>query len=114
MVLRNNTGGSSNLVWGAGGTTNTTASLANRGFVGTNAGLDGLSLIASKSGSDIRFYAGSFTNIVGSWSATALSISSGVALKLGNAYTAGAPTPTGYVVIQDSNGTSYKIPAEAV
>lgn len=32
-------------------------------------------------------------------------------LRLDNAYTAGAPTPTGYVTIQDSNGTTYKIPA---
>ena len=31
-------------------------------------------------------------------------------LKLGNAYTAGAVTPTGYITIQDSTGTTYKIP----
>jgi len=30
------------------------------------------------------------------------------------AYTAGAPTATGYLVLYDSNGTAYKIPAEAV
>jgi hypothetical protein len=35
-------------------------------------------------------------------------------LQLGNAYTAGAPTATGYIVIKDSTGTSYKIPAQAL
>jgi hypothetical protein len=29
-------------------------------------------------------------------------------------YTAGAPTPTGYLVVYDAAGTGYKIPAEAV
>ena len=33
---------------------------------------------------------------------------------LGNAYVAGAPTATGYIVIKDSTGTSYKIPAVAL
>jgi hypothetical protein len=43
-----------------------------------------------------------------------VTISSGVGLKLGNAYVAGAPTATGYIVIKDSTGTSYKIPAVAL
>jgi hypothetical protein len=43
-----------------------------------------------------------------------VTISSGVGLKLGNAYVAGAPTATGYIVIKDSTGTSYKIPAQAL
>jgi hypothetical protein len=43
-----------------------------------------------------------------------LYIASGKGLRLGNAYVAGAPTATGYVVIKDSTGTSYKIPAVAV
>lgn len=43
-----------------------------------------------------------------------LYIASGKGLRLGNAYVAGAPTATGYVVIKDSSGTSYKIPAVAV
>jgi hypothetical protein len=30
------------------------------------------------------------------------------------AYTAGAPTATGYLVLYDSNGTAYKVPAEAL
>jgi hypothetical protein len=30
------------------------------------------------------------------------------------AYTAGAPTATGYLVVYDSNGTAYKVPAEAL
>jgi hypothetical protein len=36
------------------------------------------------------------------------------ALQVGNAYVAGAPTATGYIVIKDSTGTSYKIPAVAL
>ena len=36
------------------------------------------------------------------------------AFQVGNAYTAGAPTATGYIVIKDSTGTSYKIPAQAL
>jgi hypothetical protein len=35
-------------------------------------------------------------------------------LWVSNAYTGGAPTPTGYIVLYDSTGTAYKIPAEAV
>jgi len=46
--------------------------------------------------------------------ASNVTIASGTALKLGNAYTAGAPTATGYIVIKDSSGTSYKIPAQAL
>jgi len=36
------------------------------------------------------------------------------AFQVGNAYVAGAPTATGYIVIKDSTGTSYKIPAVAL
>ena len=43
-----------------------------------------------------------------------VTIASGVGLKLGNAYASGAPTATGYIVIKDSTGTSYKIPAQAL
>ena len=43
-----------------------------------------------------------------------VTVASGKALKLGNAYAAGAPTATGYIVIKDSTGTSYKIPAVAL
>jgi|694.fasta_scaffold43445_5 hypothetical protein len=43
-----------------------------------------------------------------------VAIQSGIGLKLGNAYVAGAPTATGYIVIKDSTGTSYKIPAVAL
>jgi len=46
--------------------------------------------------------------------ATDITVASGTALKLGNAYVAGAPTATGYIVIKDSTGTSYKIPAVAL
>lgn len=47
-------------------------------------------------------------------SSSDVTIASGVGLKLGNAYAAGAPTATGYIVIKDSTGTSYKIPAVAL
>ncbi len=43
-----------------------------------------------------------------------VAIQSGIGLKLGNAYVAGAPTATGYIIIKDSTGTSYKIPAVAL
>jgi hypothetical protein len=35
-------------------------------------------------------------------------------LRTHNAYTAGAPTATGYIVLYDSTGTAYKVPAEAL
>lgn len=35
-------------------------------------------------------------------------------LTTDTAYAAGAPTPTGYLVLYDANGTAYKVPAEAV
>lgn len=35
-------------------------------------------------------------------------------LQLYQNYTAGAPTPTGYLVMKDGAGTTYKIPAEAL
>jgi hypothetical protein len=38
----------------------------------------------------------------------------GGTLQVGNAYVGGAPTATGYIVIKDSTGTSYKIPAQAL
>lgn len=52
--------------------------------------------------------------------ATALTITSVKEIKcagplwVSNAYTGGAPTATGYIVLYDSTGTAYKIPAEAV
>ena len=46
--------------------------------------------------------------------ASDVTISNGIGLKVGNAYVAGAPTATGYIVIKDSTGTSYKIPAVAL
>jgi len=38
-----------------------------------------------------------------------ITMTSGAALKLGNAYIAGAPTATGYVTIKDSAGVTYKV-----
>ena len=35
-------------------------------------------------------------------------------LTTDTAYTAGAPTATGYIVLFDGNGTAYKVPAEAL
>jgi hypothetical protein len=52
--------------------------------------------------------------------ATALTITSAKEMKcagplwVSNAYAAGAPSATGYIVLYDSTGTAYKIPAEAV
>jgi hypothetical protein len=35
-------------------------------------------------------------------------------LTTDTAYTAGAPSATGYIVLFDSTGTAYKVPAEAL
>lgn len=35
-------------------------------------------------------------------------------ITFGSAYVAGAPTPTGYLVVRDVNGVAYKIPAQAL
>ena len=50
------------------------------------------------------------------WNTTSngLAMASGKDIYVGNAYVAGAPTATGYIVIKDSTGTSYKIPAVAL
>jgi hypothetical protein len=40
-------------------------------------------------------------------------VASGKDLRLGNSYHAGAPTASGYILIEDSTGTQYKIPAVA-
>lgn len=54
------------------------------------------------------------TTTITSWDSNDFTIASGKGLKVGNAYVAGAPTATGYIVIKDSTGTSYKIPAVAL
>jgi hypothetical protein len=46
---------------------------------------------------------------VGRFTSSVLQLKSGVALKLGNAYVATPPTPTGYITLQDSTGTTYKV-----
>jgi len=71
--------------------------------------LDGIS------GSGGLFIAASGTNqgITLAANGTGTVIISG-AFQVGNAYVAGAPTATGYIVIKDSTGTSYKIPAQAL
>jgi hypothetical protein len=50
------------------------------------------------------------------WNTTSngLAMALGKDIYVGNAYVAGAPTATGYIVIKDSTGTSYKIPAVAL
>lgn len=60
----------------------------------------------------IRNAAGSSTYLT--INSSNLTVANGVGLQLGNAYVAGAPTATGYIVIKDSTGTSYKIPAVAL
>jgi DUF4097 and DUF4098 domain-containing protein YvlB len=40
---------------------------------------------------------------------SAFIIGNSAALRLGSTYTAGAPTATGYVAIQDSLGNTYKV-----
>lgn len=48
-------------------------------------------------------------NTIAFWTTGLFSMWGGTALRLGTAYTAGAPTATGYVTIQDSSGTTYKV-----
>jgi hypothetical protein len=52
--------------------------------------------------------------LIASITTTGLAMASGKDISVGNAYVAGAPTATGYIVIKDSTGTSYKIPAVAL
>jgi len=98
----------------------------------TSNGSSGGAFQIQKSGTDYGLFYGNNTDtIIDSGSSTNLvlqtgnatratitssdvTIASGVGLKVGNAYVAGAPTATGYIVIKDSTGTSYKIPAVAL
>jgi hypothetical protein len=71
--------------------------------------------MARAASSDIRFYAGSHTNLVATFASTGAATFAGAvtvtgALKLGNAYVAGAVVGTGSITIQDSTGTTYRIP----
>lgn len=50
---------------------------------------------------------------IGRWTATTFTIASGVALKLGNAYVNTPSVSTGYLLITDSTGIVYEIPAKA-
>lgn len=105
------------------------------GLVPVNGGATDYVKVSNNSGTEmLRFYNGA-TNPMISWSGVtstspALKRSSATLqarladdsafcavqgkLTTDAAYSAGAPTPTGYVVIYDSTGTAYKIPAEAV
>ena len=56
------------------------------------------------------FYNAAGSSVYSTISSTGLTISSGLALKLGNAYVAGAVVGTGSITIQDSTGTTYRIP----
>jgi hypothetical protein len=47
---------------------------------------------------------------IASWNSSALTMASGKALKLGNPYVGGAAVGTGTITIQDSTGTTYRIP----
>ena len=47
-------------------------------------------------------------------SSSGLAIASNLALKLGNAYVGTPVVGTGYIVIQDSNGTNYKVSVAAL
>ena len=48
---------------------------------------------------------------VATFTSTGLALASGTDLTLGRAYSAGVVVPTGSIIIKDSTGTSYRIPA---
>ena len=102
-------------VMGTGYTT-TGGFVQDAGVVSSGTGLaGGLSIMARAASSDIRFYAGSHTNLVATFASTGAATFAGAvtvtgALKLGNAYVAGAVVGTGSITIQDSTGTTYRIP----
>jgi hypothetical protein len=77
----------------------------------------GLRIVAGSTASDFPLYVRDRTNattlfsVGGTGAATfAGAVTVGGALKLGNAYVAGAVVGTGSITIQDSTGTTYRIP----
>lgn len=78
------------------------------GQVGAS-GADGLQLVGSGTTSDVTIYNKAGTATITIPTGTTTTKLAG-ALRLGNAYTAGAVVTTGYVTIQDSAGNTYKIP----
>ncbi len=72
---------------------------------------DGTNLTISNTTGSIIFAPGDTTDLtIGD---NLITIASGTTLKVGNAFQAGDPTTTGYILLSDSAGVSYKIPAEA-
>jgi hypothetical protein len=55
------------------------------------------------------------TTLVGAatWDGGTFTIGSGIQLRLGNAYVNSASVSTGYLILYDSTGTAYEIPAKA-
>jgi len=114
----------------AGGAINSTQTISGNDLVATAGyaeikgygGTAGTGILFLGQSSNNNFISGTSSNMTFRLSnttrltvdATDITVASGTALKLGNAYVAGAPAATGYIVIKDSTGTSYKIPAQAL
>jgi hypothetical protein len=96
----------------------------NRGVLGSPA--DGQILLQNNAGTDFnRLHFGGTTSSFPALKRNTTSLQVKLAddsaftaiqgkLTTETAYTAGAPTATGYLVLYDSNGTAYKVPAEAL
>ena len=84
-----------------------------KGFPSATAGSRYIQLAAGDSGDyrEIRINDLGGNVLLGGATST---VKIGGSFQVGNAYVAGAPTATGYIVIKDSTGTSYKIPAVAL
>ena len=86
---------------------------------------DGVFGLYSRAAAEIRFQFGGTTSSFPAIKRSTTSLQARLAddsaftniqgkLTTETAYTAGAPTAAGYLVLYDSNGTAYKVPAEAL
>ena len=81
------------------------------GYITSNSGAGGLYFANQGTSTAMRFYttdSGATAQLALTLDSSQRTILSGP-LRLANAYAAGAPAATGYVTIQDSSGTTYKV-----
>ena len=81
------------------------------GYITSNSGAGGLYFANQGTSTAMRFYttdSGAAAQLALTLDSSQRTILSGP-LRLANAYAAGAPAATGYVTIQDSSGTTYKV-----
>ena len=81
----------------------------------TNPAVQGISTsgnsinVTANSSGNVNLGTAANSSLVSISSSGDITMTSGTALQLGSAYTAGAPSATGYVTIKASNGTTYKV-----